>query len=189
MPPITRATLLRSTAAGSALAAAGLLATGLPGRAAAPDDVTILGVALAMERLEIAFYERALDRAGLRGEVREFAETALGHEREHERYLEGALGSPSGIPRLALAPPVANERDFLRLAIAMEDILVSSRNGQAGNLSKRRLAAVATIASVEARHSAWVRDLAGEAPAPDAVDPSLGIEAGTERLRKEGLIT
>src|SRR5204863_4889777 len=60
--------------------------------------------------------------------------------------------------------------DFLRLAIAMEDILVSSRNGQAGNLSKRRLAAVATIASVEARHSAWVRDLAGEAPAPDAVD-------------------
>ena len=45
-----------------------------------------------MERLEIAFYESALSGAGLTGELREYGETALGHEREHETYLEGTLG-------------------------------------------------------------------------------------------------
>ena len=44
--------------------------------------------------------------------------------------------------------------------------------GQATGLSKPSLAAVATIASVEARHAAWIRDLIGEPPAPAASNPS-----------------
>ena len=102
-----------------------------------------------MERLEIAFYESALSGAGLTGELREYGETALGHEREHETYLEGTLGSTAGIPRLKLARTVADPRDFTRRAIAMEDILVSSRNGQAGNLSSQRPAEARTLSESE----------------------------------------
>jgi hypothetical protein len=185
---MTRATLMRSAAAGGALAATGLLATGFPGRAAEPDDATILAVALAMERLEIAFYESALERAGLTGELREYAETALRQEREHEAYLEEALGGGRDVPDLRLSPAVSDAEDFTRRAIDLEDVLVWSRNGQAGNLSAERLAAVATIASVEARHSAWIRELAGAVPAPLTVDESLGLEAGTRRLRQAGII-
>jgi hypothetical protein len=31
---------------------------------------------------------------------------------------------------------------------------------------------VLRIVSVEARHAAWIRDIRGETPAPDAVEPS-----------------
>jgi hypothetical protein len=190
MTRFTRATLVRSVAAGGALAATGLLASGFPGRAAqsASGDRTVLGLALAMERLEIAFYQAAIDDAKLTGELREYAETALGHEREHLAYITKALGDTSDVPKLALAAKVTDADAFGRLAVALEDGLVAARNGQAGNLTSERLAAVATIVSVEARHAAWIRDIVGDVPAPRTIDLSLSLDEGRQALSDAGLI-
>lgn len=61
---------------------------------------------------------------------------------------------------------------FAKAARTLEDLGVAALDGQATGLSKPSLAAVATIASVEARHAAWIRDLIGEPPAPAASNPS-----------------
>jgi hypothetical protein len=190
MTRFTRATLVRSAAAGGALAATGLLASGFPGRAAqsASGDRTVLSLALAMERLEIAFYETAIDDAKLSGELREYAETALGHEREHLAYITKALGDTSDVPKLALAAKVTDADAFGRLAVALEDGLVAARNGQAGNLTSERLAAVATIVSVEARHAAWIRDVLGELPAPTPSNPSITAAQATAAIHRTGFV-
>src|SRR5712691_773123 len=46
-------------------------------------DVRILQLVLQLEYTQVAFYEQALHDAGLRGELRRFAQAALGHERQH----------------------------------------------------------------------------------------------------------
>jgi hypothetical protein len=41
---------------------------------------------------------------------------------------------------------------------------------------------------VEGRHAAWIRDIAGEDPAPVAADPGLTAAAVTSTLREAGLL-
>ena len=47
----------------------------------------------------------------------------------------------------------------------------------------RRSAAAATVVSVEARHAAWIRSIAGEPPAPEATDAPLSAGPGPRRSR------
>src|SRR6266540_1406197 len=66
---------------------------------------------------------------------------------------------------------------FTRTAIKLEDLAVAGYNGQATNLSRAALGAAATIVSVEARHAAWIRAIAGQVAAPDPVDkPATAAE-------------
>ena len=41
--------------------------------------------------------------------------------------------------------------------MTLEDVAVAAYNGQAGNLTKDALRAAATVISVDARHTAWIR--------------------------------
>ena len=62
---------------------------------------------------------------------------------------------------------------------------MAAYNGQATNVSKPTLEAAATVVSVEARHAAWIRSIAGEPPAPDATDTPLSapqVRQGLERI-------
>jgi Ferritin-like domain len=185
--------LKRAAVAGGTLAAGGVLAAELAGfahSAASPrQDVRILNFALLFEYLTAAFYAEALDRGALRGELRQFAETVGEHERAHVRFLRNALGGQArAAPRFVFGRATSNADRFLATAVTLEDTGVSAYNGQAANLTPDALAAAAKIVSVEARHAAWIRDIAGETPAEDATDAPLSAERVTAILRRTGFI-
>jgi rubrerythrin len=160
-------------------------ALGAPSKA---QDVKILQLVLQVEYTQVALYEEALAQAQLNGQVREFAQTALGHERQHLAAVKKALGSKAGAkPRFDFGDKTKNADAFMRAAIKLEDIAVAGYNGQAANLTKGTLAVAAEIVSVEARHAAWVRALADEVAAPDAVDQPMTARQAAAGLQELGL--
>ena len=190
---LSRARLLRRSAVIGGLAAAGAALARGPGvarSAASPEqDVRVLNFMLELERLEEAFYAQALRRGFRSAELAEFAEVAGEHEREHVAFLERALGEEAAPPAaFALDDVVRDDRRFSASAVVLEDTLVTAYTGQAANLTRERLAAAATIASVEARHAAWIRDIAGLPPAPDAVGRATSEQQVRRILREQGLL-
>jgi len=172
---VTRGRALKT----AALAAGGALATvtalGAADRlSAAPSpeqDVKVLNLLLLVERVEVAFYEAALERAGLTGELEEFARAVVAHEREHLAYLEDALGDKADPePDYDLEDVTSDPDAFARAAAKLEDVAVGAYNGQATNVTPGAFLAAARIVSVEARHAAWIRSIRNGDPAPDAVD-------------------
>jgi hypothetical protein len=151
-------------------------------------DARILQLVLQVEYTQVAFYEQALQKASLQGELLEFARTALAHERAHLDAIKQALGGKAGPrPRFAFGAAVRNPDQFKRTAIRLEDIAIAGYNGQAANLTPATLAAAATIVSVEARHASWVRTLAGEVAAPEAVDKPITAAQVVSGLHQIGL--
>jgi hypothetical protein len=170
-PTLTR----RAVLGAGVLAAGGTVLVALPelaGGAPTTRDIRVLNFVLLLEEIESAFYAEARARGRMRGELAQFAEIVGGHEREHVAFLRQALGSKARArPTLDFGGATATEKRFVAAAIALEDNSVAAYNGQAANLSPAVLGAAATIVSVEARHAAWVRDIAGRKPAVDATDP------------------
>jgi Ferritin-like domain len=172
---VTRGAALRS----AALAAGGALATvtalGVADRlAAAPSpeqDIKVLNLLLVVEYVERAFYEAAIERAGLSGELDDYARAVVAHEREHVAYLENALGDKADPePDYDLQAVTSDPDAFAKAAAKLEDIAVGAYNGQAANVTPGAFLAAARIVSVEARHAAWIRSIRNGDPAPDAVD-------------------
>ncbi len=162
-------------------------ALGSPSKA---QDVKILQLVLQLEYTQVAFYEQALRQAGLQGELRTFAQAALAHERAHLAAIQKALGAKAGPkPTFDFGPRTKSAEAFRRAAIALEDIAVASYNGQATNLTKATLTAAAEIVSVEARHAAWVRAIAGEVAAPDPVDKPITAQEAARGLHEIGMRT
>ena len=83
---------------------------------------------------------------------------------------------------------VTNQKQFVDAAITLEDTVVGAYNGQAANLTKPTLGAAAKIVSVEARHAAWIRAIAGKPPAVDATDPILTAKQVRAAIEKLGFI-
>ena len=157
----------------------------LPSKA---QDARILQLVLQLEYTQVAFYEQALQKAALNGELREFAQTALAHERAHLAVVKGALGTKAGPrPKFDFGSAVRDSEEFKQTAIKLEDIAIAGYNGQATNLTSGTLAAAAKIVSVEARHASWVRTLAGEIAAPEAVDKPMTAKQVADGLQAIGL--
>jgi rubrerythrin len=151
-------------------------------------DAKILQLVLQLEYMQVAFYEQALQQASLNGDLRDFAQTALRHERQHLAAIKNALGAKAGPkPKLDFGQKTKTADAFTQTAIKLEDIAVSGYNGQAANLTKGTLAAAAEIVSVEARHAAWVRAIAGEVAAPDSVDKPMTAKQVAGGLQEIGL--
>ena len=151
-------------------------------------DVRILRLVLALEYTQVAFYEQALRVGRLRGDLRDFAGAALEHERQHLAAVRKALGSNAGSkPSFDFGPRTRSERAFQQAAITLEDVAVASYNGQATNLRAPTLAAAATIVSVEARHAAWIRTIAGELAARDPIDKPITAAEAAAALHAIGL--
>jgi rubrerythrin len=180
------------------LTAAGLVAGGiLVGGVGAPaigsgsrlGDAEILNFALEMEELQAALYAQALQHAGLTGELAQYARVVGGHERAHVAFLRQTLGSRAKpAPAFDFGEAVTDPDRFVVAARVLEDLGVAALDGQAANLTKPSLAAVATIVSVEARHAAWIRDLAGELPAPTPANPSEGAARVLAAIRRTGFV-
>ncbi len=77
---------------------------------------------------------------------------------------------------------------FAAAAASLEDLAVAAYNGQAANLTDAGLQAAATVVSVDARHAAWVRAIAGRPPASQAVDAPLSLAEVEQRLDELGFI-
>jgi rubrerythrin len=187
----SRLALLLAAGAGAAAATPlfrRLLGIGDAAAASKAQDARILQLVLQLEYTQVAFYEEALSHASLEGQLRDFAETALGHERQHLAAIKRALGAKAGKrPRFEFGQATKNSDAFRATAIKLEDIAVAGYNGQATNLTPGTLAAAAEIVSVEARHAAWVRAIAGEVAAPDPVDKPLTATQVAAGLRMIGL--
>jgi len=185
---VRRATVLGAAAMGGA----SLLgkASGSPGRApSAAQDAKIFNFALALEYLQAGFYGEAVDKGRLKGEIREFAEIVAGHERDHVDYLKKALGAQAhSRPRFDFRGATESEQRFLSAAVMLENTGVAAYNGQVANLTKKAVAAAAEIVSVEARHAAWISDIAGVEPAPHAADPGVGAQQVLAVIAKTGFV-
>jgi rubrerythrin len=185
-------------AAGAGLGLSALAAAPLVGRLvrvdeaiAAPSkaqDSKILQLVLQLEHTQVAFYEQALREGGLTRELHDFAQTALEHERAHLAAIQKALGGQAGPkPTFRFGAKTKSADAFVRATIDLEDIAVAGYNGQATNLTRPTLAAAAEIVSVEARHAAWIRALAGEVAAPDPVDKPMTAQQVAQGLREIGM--
>jgi rubrerythrin len=166
----TRAAFLRRAALGSAalLAASATPASAAPGRR----DEAILNYALTLEYVQDSFYSEVERLGSLTGGLAEQARVVAAHERAHVVALRKVLGSRAvKRPRFDFRGATEDEERFRKTAVAFEDLAVAAYKAQAPLIERRAyLVPALAIHSVEARHAAWIRRLAGIAPAADAFD-------------------
>jgi Ferritin-like domain len=166
----TRAAFLRRAALGGA---ALLAASAAPAEAApAGRDEAILNYALTLEYVQDSFYGE-VDRIGaLTGALADQARIVGTHERAHVKAFRGVLGSRAvKRPRFDFHGATEDAERFRRTAVAFEDLAVAAYKAQAPLIRRRAyLVPALAIHSVEARHAAWIRRLAGIVPAASAFD-------------------
>jgi hypothetical protein len=168
----SRRNFLRLTAAGIGTV---LFAGARRARAAiglAASDVSILNYALVLEYLQASFYTEAERSGALSGKTAQAAHVVGATERAHVQAFLKLLGSQAvERPTFDFQGVTEQQQQFLKTAVALEDLAVAAYKGQAPKLKSRPvLAAAVGIHSVEARHAAWMRELFGITPAVHAFD-------------------
>ncbi len=152
-------------------------------------DVDILNYALVLERLEYEFYRKNLQRfseqqiegasifEGFGNEVRSQIYDNLvlirNHEKTHVETLKSVIKSLGGTPvgDSEYDFGVTSVKDFVATAQVLEDTGVMAYDGAIAYIHRPGLqTASATIATVEARHAAYLRLLNGEVPFPEPFD-------------------
>jgi rubrerythrin len=127
----------------------------------------------------------AVDRGALSGELLQFAQVVGNHEVAHAAHIRKVLGAKAPRPTsFDFGDVTSDPAGFTRAAIDLEDLGVGAYNGLATTMTTDTLADAARIVSVEARHAAWIRDLAGKVPAPHAQDIPLSARQATAALRR-----
>jgi hypothetical protein len=190
LPRETRKDFLLGTLAGGGAALAALVLAE-PGTAATQTDVDILNYALTLEYLQAAFYTEAERRRALRTAVAKETTRVLGAvERAHVRALRDALGSAAvAKPFFDFGGVTEDEDAFIKTAVAFEDLGTAAYKGQAYRIdSPALLAAAVSIHSVEARHAAWIRYLAGAPPATSAFDKPKSMAEVRRLVASTGFI-
>lgn len=152
-------------------------------------DRRILRFLLQLEYLQADFYEAALLRGRLRGELRELAEVVGAHEREHVALLEKRLGSSAGPrPSFDFGDATRDANHVARTARRLEETGVAAYIGQGANLTPNAVVAVGRITAVEARHAAWITDFLGQDPAPRVADEGKTDEQVLASIRRMGFV-
>jgi len=185
-PSTTRAEfLMRATLAAGAVygtAAVGPFVTQALARVSR-GDIDILNYALTLERLEAAFYTKAVQKvSGLSADVKALAMELRDNEQEHAEALSASIrqlnAKPTRTPKVDFANAFSSEAAFLKTANTFEDLGVSAYNGAAPMIvSDEILGAAGAIVQVEARHAALIRLARGKPPAPLAFDKPSSMAA------------
>jgi rubrerythrin len=170
---ITRASLL---AMGAAAGGGALLGAPVARAQVVKADLDILNYVLTLQYVESALYRDALKQiTALDEDVRRLLEQLRDDEVAHVDALRATVseagGKPRDRPRVDFGDALATQTTFLKLANTIEDTAVSALNGAAPNFaSEDYVAAFASIAQAEARHSALVRLARDKPPAPLPLD-------------------
>jgi hypothetical protein len=185
----TRAGLFRKTLIGGAA----LLGAGaMPAAAAAQGDgdVHILNYALTLELIQDSFYSEVERLGAIKGPLAQQARVVAAHERAHVRAFQQVLGDKAvKRPRFDFRGATENAARFRRTAVAFEDLAVAAYKGAAPLIKSRAyLVPALAIHTVEARHAAWIRRLAGITPAADAFDQPR-TEASTLKVVEQADFT
>jgi len=193
--PRTRAQALRAAAALGVAAGAGALLRDWAGPdtgAAAPSrdqDVRILSFLVVLEEAQAAFYDAALESGALRGELLRYAQVVAPQEHDHVARLRQRLGSHvRPPPRFDFRAATSSPERFRRAAIDLEEATAAAYIGQGASLTRDAVKDAASIVAVEARHAAWIRDLAGADPAPRPADPARSPDDVLSDLREKGYL-
>jgi len=199
--------------AGSAAALAGGALIVVPGVAVAhttsepPTDIDILNYALTLEHLEYAFYRDGLMKFGerelegakvfdglgryLRRRVRENLVRIREHEDTHVETLKGVIESLGGKPVPEATynfekTAFTSVAKFVSVAQFLENTGVSAYDGAIAHIENAGLlTAGATIATVEARHAAYLNLLNRDVPFPKAFDEPAAPRAICEAVQAE----
>ena len=192
--PRTRAQALRVAAAAGLAAGGGALlhGRGADTSAAAPShgqDVKILNFLLVLEEAQAAFYDVALERGALSGDLLRYAQIVAPQEHDHVALLRRRLGgSARPAPRFDFRAATSSPAQFRRAAIDLGEATAAAYIGQGASLTRGLVAEAAGIVAVEARHAAWIRDLAGALPAPRPADPARSPGDVLADLRTKGYL-
>jgi hypothetical protein len=183
---LTRRALLAATLAGTSTALLAPLldpATTSAAAAETASDEAILNFALTLEYLQAAFYTEAERAGALTGALARQAQVVGAHERAHVTALRQVLGRAAvGRPSFDFRGQTEDPKAFRDAAVAFEDLSVAAYKDQLPRISEPKyLATALALHSVEARHAAWIRRLAGVVPAPDAFDDPID-RGHTEKL-------
>jgi Ferritin-like domain len=188
----SRATFLRKAAIGSA-ALVGALGEP-PAAAAQADEVTILNYGLGFEYLQASFYTET-ERVGTIARMDErsarWARTLGAHERAHVAILKQVLGRNAiRKPSFNFAGATETEAEFTRTAVAMEDLTVALLTGQTPRIRTPALvAAFFSLLTVEARHAAWARRIAGFRPVGGPLDEPKTLDQVDRVIASTGFIS
>jgi rubrerythrin len=164
-----------------------------------------LNFALTLERLEATFYERGLDTFSeddLVGSelIQRFGDPVQStlfeqftmirdHERAHVDALVATVedlgGQPVGEGDVEFQFDLSDPETFIETAATLETTGVSAYDGAINQFSgsDELLTAAATIATVEARHSAYLNGLIGQSPFPASFDETLQPEEVLEAIQ------
>jgi len=152
-------------------------------------DVEILNYALTLERLEYEFYrqhlrrfnERQIEGAAIfegfgrkaRSQIYENLVRIRNHERTHVQTLIAVIKKLGGrpVPACEYDFGVESVAEFVATAQVLEDTGVMAYDGAIAYIDRPGLqTAGATIATVEARHAAYLNLINREVPFPSAFD-------------------
>jgi len=191
LPQHTRSGFIRRTVAAGAAAVGAVAAWPALALAESSSDTTILNFALALEYLQASFYTEAEQVGALRGALAHQAQVVGTHERAHVKAFKQLLG-PAAIKQPAFNFHGVTESPdaFRRTAVAFEDLATAAYKGQAPLIKSRSyLAGALAIHSVEARHAAWIRRLAGFLPAAQAFDEPLNAAKVVQIVNSTHFVT
>jgi hypothetical protein len=177
----SRADFLRQAVVGGGALFAALAAPPvLTGKTSKANDVRILQYALNFEYLQSTFYtetERAGTVAAMGRRKAVWAKTLGAHERAHVKIIQQVLGDAAGKrPFFDFRGNTETEARFTRTAVAMEDLTTALLTAVTPAIHSRALIAAAfSLLTVEARHAAWARHLAGVVPVAGPFDKPKAV--------------
>ncbi|HEX2235796.1 MAG TPA: ferritin-like domain-containing protein [Actinomycetota bacterium] len=190
--PMTRADFLRKAAIGGGALLAAVAAPG-PTALSKQDDTSILNFDLTFEYMQAGFYTEAemVGTVDAMGPDRARAAKVFGaHERAHVKILQGALGDAAvKKPFFDYQGVTESIEEFTRTMVAMEDLTTALLAGQTARIRSRGLvAAVFSLLTVEARHAAWVRHVAGVPVVGPAFDRPRSLRQVDEVVQATGFL-
>lgn len=122
---------------------------------------------------------------------RRWARTVGAHERAHVDVLKGVLGRDAAKrPSFDFRGITEAEDAFTKTAVAFEDLTVSLLTGAVPRFEDRALtSAFFGVLTTEARHAAWIRQLAGVTPVLEALDEPKTLSEVTRFVRGTRFVT